>query len=163
MNPLNKLIGKKPAPPEPNPFDRELVSKIEVVTAAGLKMVEVKAFNAMDGWTAKHQMREYVTSTDAKFRRQFTLLVLSRAYIGGKPLDNEQIVNDLLVSWENVEKVFKAVLNFNNIDYFVKEDVKIHWQLAGSEVAGAFMIQMENMLGPSMETAFTRFKAKEDG
>jgi hypothetical protein len=137
--------------------------EVDIDTSAGVKPVVIRQFNAMDGWTAKYQMREYATSTDVAFRRQFTLVVLSRASVDGRQIENEEDANELLENWQNIERVFMAVLDFNNIDYFVKEDLQKHWKMAGAEIAVAFVSQMERLIGTGLEKTLDSAAEKVNG
>lgn len=133
-------------------FDKDETLTLEIETRSSARKVIIGAFSALDGWTVKHRMRDFAATTDDRFRRQFTLLVLARASVDGRILDTESAINECLEHWGNIERVFHAVLEFNAIDAFVNEDIKTHWQFAGAEIAATFVTHMNTLLAPTMDT-----------
>jgi hypothetical protein len=109
----------------------------------------------MDGWELKRQLREYIESNSPEFRNNFTLIILSYAQLIREdtytPLSTYEVVNDVLESWMNVEIVFNAVLDYNNIDYDLKVERNNQWHFAGEEMAAAFIAATSYMMQPAIE------------
>jgi hypothetical protein len=135
-------------------LDRDATRTLEIDTPSGARhKVVIGAFSALDGWTVKSKMRDYATSTDIEFKREFALTVLAQAAIDGRPLNTVDIVNELLERWENIDKVFDETLRFNRIDTYEGDVILNHWQVAGAEMAAAFSVHVEKMIGPMFKAA----------
>lgn len=116
-----------------------------------VREVMIRRFAAFEGWTAKAAAIDYAKSDSEQFRTTFTLNVLSTATVDGRPLGNVQAVNDALGHWRNIELIFNAILEFNEIDTALSDEVAREWIMAGSKMANAFAFQMDKLMAPAFE------------
>lgn len=138
----------------------DLMSKIlELPIQDGTTKVQISTFPAMTGWDLQ---RQYITfaASDAKndrdFRRAFTLEILTFAKVLKDnreiPLTTDALIDNHLQTWENVERVFKAVLLQNGIDPDTHADRTNYWAKAGGEMAVAFIAECSKLMGPAFES-----------
>ena len=140
---------------------------IEFPTRDGIVNVQVAAFPALTGWDLQRQFITFVASdakNDRDFRRAFTLEILSYAKVlkDGReiPLSTDALIDNHLETWENVEGVFKAVLQYNGIDPETHADRTNWWAKAGGEMAVAFIAECTKLMGPAFE-AYANAATKE--
>lgn len=142
--------------PPPNPMDA--LSEVEVKRMVkGDTIVTLHQFSALDGWEIKHQYRAFLETTDQAFRMQFTVGVLSHASVRSfgeeMRLSGPQVINDQLESWQNVDAVFHAVLAYNGVRVDPAEVERRRWQVAGEDMAKAFLASVSDLMTPAMKLA----------
>jgi hypothetical protein len=116
-----------------------------------VREVTIRRFAAFEGWKMKTSALDYAKSDSEDFRSYFTLKVLSTAMADGKSLDKEDTVNDTLGHWRNIEVIFNAILEFNEIDTAVSEEAAREWIQAGASMADAFAFEMGKLMGPAFD------------
>ncbi len=125
-----------------------------VTTPTGTKQVQLLTFAALDGWEIQKKFIDFAASTDAAFRREFTLEILAYAKImSGEveiPLTTGALIDNHLQSWQNVKAVFEAVLEHNGIDPKTHADRPEYWANVGSEIAIAFIAEAAKLMGPAL-------------
>lgn len=121
------------------------------------KQIKIERFKALDGWDMQRRFREFAASTDAAFRRAFTLEVLAYAKVvtgtGELPLSTGALIDNHLGTWENVQAVFEAVLNDNGINPKTHADNHEYWTKVGGEIAIAFLAECSKLMGPALDFA----------
>jgi len=129
---------------------------IEIVSTSGqLKYVVVRHFGALEGWEIQRRFIEFAASRDAKFRRDFTMEILSYATVvfadRELPLSTDALIDNHLESWENIQRVFEGVLTHNGIDPKTHADNPQFWSNAGAEMAISFIAECTKLMGPAFE------------
>ncbi len=148
-----------PAAPQTGALD--LAQSLEIERTGGRAKVVVHHFPALTGWEIRRQYREYLESKDPTFRINFTVTVLSHASIvvatedgeSEAVLSNHNVVNQELEHWQNVEKVFEAVLGYNGIKVDVAEVERRRWQIAGEDMAASFLASVQTLISPALIVA----------
>jgi hypothetical protein len=119
--------------------------KIDITHPKGAaKIVEIHKFPAMEGWKIQEQFTRFAVSDDKKFKRDYVFWVLTYAKViqkdGGQlPLSTDALINNHIGSWENIQKVFEAILIYNEIDPKTHAKRLHYWAKAGEEMAFSFM------------------------
>lgn len=139
----------------------DLAETVEIERTGGTARAKVRHFPALTGWEIRRQYREFLESKEPTFRMAFTVTVLSHACIlvqNGEgvdevPLNDVDAVNALLENWQNVEKVFSAVLGYNGIKTDAAATERRRWQLAGEDLAAGFLGSVSSMIGPALTLA----------
>jgi hypothetical protein len=130
---------------------------VDIFNSEGeVKHIKLSKFDAMNGWDLKRQFREYIESTSPEFRNRFTMTILSYASLIETEdsliqLSSFDIANTVLESWMNVEIVFDAVLDYNNIDRTFTVERNKQWHFAGQEMATAFIAASAYLMKPAIE------------
>lgn len=129
---------------------------MEIIGKNGtVKQITIEHFSALDGWDIQRKFIEFAASTDRHTRRTYTLEVLSYAKISVGdnmlPFSTDALIDNHLETWENVEKVFEAVLMENGINPNTHADKPHYWASAGAEMAVAFIAEASKLIGPAME------------
>jgi hypothetical protein len=119
--------------------------------------IKLDHFSALDGWELKRQYRDYLSSDDPKFRTAYTMTVLCYATIESNGdsirLSNSIDINEQLECWQNVEKVFYAVLKHNGVQTDPAEIERLRWKVAGEDLAKAFLGAVSDLIGPALTIA----------
>jgi len=123
---------------------------IKVKTSKGEKDVTLHVFPAFAGFDLNRRYRtDYrLEQSDQHKRRSYTLDVLSHAEVDGARLDSETAVNAALETWKNVEAVFHAVLEYNEVDLELSEEKARWFEYAGAELATSFIAEAGALLAP---------------
>jgi hypothetical protein len=129
---------------------------IEITTPTGLvKSISIGHFPALDGWDIQQRFIEFAASSDKEFRRGYTLEVLSysKVIIDDRelPLNVPAVIDNHLMSWQNIQAVFEETLRQNGIDPKTHADQPNYWAKAGSEMATAFVAECSQLLGPAFQ------------
>lgn len=125
---------------------------ITVQTDKGERAVSLHVFPALTGFELNRRYRtDYRLSSDTHTRTAYALAVLAHAEFNGKRLDSEKAVNDVLVEWKNVEKVFHAVLAYNDVDLELAEEKARWFEFAGKELATTFVAEAALMMVPLLK------------
>jgi hypothetical protein len=124
-----------------------------IQTSKGEKIVTLHTFPAMTGFSLNRRYRvDYRTCGDDHTRRAYTLDALAFAEVNGQRLDSEGAVNSALESWKNVERVFKSVLEFNEVDTALEEEKARWFEFAGKELAATFVSEAALLMAPLLQT-----------
>jgi hypothetical protein len=143
---------------------------IEITSSSGqVKHVVFRHFSALEGWDMQHKFIEFAASTSKEARRAFTMEVLSYATVVFNdrelPLSTDALIDNHLESWQNVQKVFEGVLEYNGIDPKTHANNPSFWSNAGAEIAISFIAECSKLMGPAFEvvskTAVNPFQEKE--
>lgn len=131
---------------------------IEITGRDGMvKPVVLQHFDALDGYDIQLRALDFLASQDKAFRREFVMEILtySEVCIGDQwlPLTTTALVNNHLETWQNIEKVFEAVLSHNGIDIHEHGNKPHFWANAGAEIAVAFIAKVTDLMGPAVELA----------
>jgi hypothetical protein len=118
------------------------------------RTVEIALFPALDGWDVQQRFVEFAASHDKEFRRAYTLEVLAYATAINKgakvELKTGALIDNHLGNWQNVERVFEAVLEHNGIDPKTHADRPVFWEKAGAEMATSFISEVSRIMGPAI-------------
>jgi hypothetical protein len=137
-------------------------NKIAIETSAGHIEVALQVFPALAGFELNRRYRtDYRLSHDTKMRTAYAMEVLFHAEVNGQRLSSEQQVNAVLETWLNVEKVFQAVLSYNEVDLELAEEKASWCEFAGREISAAFIAEAMRLIGPMMEIAAAHVDAPE--
>lgn len=121
------------------------------------RTIEIGLFPALDGWDIQQRFVEFAASHDKAFRRAYTLEVLAYATAINKgarmELKTAALITNHLGNWQNVERVFEAVLEHNGIDPKTHADRPVFWEKAGAEMATAFIAEVTRIMGPALGMA----------
>lgn len=127
--------------------------QLEVNNSA--KSFQIDRFKALDGWEIQRRFVEFAASSDRKFRRDFTLEILSYAHVitdtGELPLSTDALIDNHLGSWENVQALFEEILRVNGIDPATHADAPHFWAKAGEEMATSFLAACTQIMGPALQ------------
>ena len=149
---------------EPQAGAFALAESLEIECSGETLRVKIRHFPALTGWEVRRRYREFLESKDPSFRLGFTVSVLSYASIEGTediaPLNTADIINSRLRKWQNVEKVFNAVLGYNGIRTDPAEVERLRWQVAGEDMAATFLAAVQSLIGPALTIAANK-KAEE--
>lgn len=131
--------------------------EIEMPGDGGKRVVEIHQIPALDGWDIQQRFVEFAASHDKAFRRAYTLEVLAYATAINKgariDLKTSGVIDNHLGSWQNVERVFEAVLQHNGIDPKTHADRPVFWEKAGAEMATSFVAEVWRIMGPTIGLA----------
>jgi hypothetical protein len=106
---------------------------------------------AMEAWTIKRELRDFVKSGDKAFRLDFALRILAFVSVDGVALTSQDIINTKLGRWESIEYLIDSVLKDNELGTVEEADFAVYdWDRAGREVATAFMSQAAALIGPGL-------------
>jgi hypothetical protein len=131
----------------------QISNTITVPTKQGERTVTLHVFPALTGFELNRRYRtDYRLSSDTHTRTTYALDVLTYAEFNGKRLDSEKAVNDALVTWQNLEKVFQAVLAYNDVDLELAEEKARWFEFAGKELAETFVAEAALMMGPLLKS-----------
>lgn len=118
----------------------------------GGKLITLHTFAAMQGHELNRRYRtDYKLSNDRDVRRAFTLDVLEHAEYEGQRLGTVEAANNILVNWKNVQAVFHAVLEFNEVDLELSEEKARWFGHAGEELATSFIAAATVLMKPAIE------------
>ena len=141
----------------------ELTRNLTFETTTGETTVELRMFGALHGWDMQ---RRYITfagsdaKNDADFRKEYTMEVLQFATVlKGElriPLSTPDLIENHLQSWQNLELVFKAVLEHNGIDPEAHAARANVWADNGAEMATSFMAALSTVMTPAIESMLNR-------
>lgn len=127
---------------------------MQIETPHGTKEIRLSLFDALDGWEIQNNYIKFTASADKTFRRAYTLEVLGYATVvmgeNDLPLSTDALIDNHLGTWQNVQKVFEAVLRNNGIDPETHADRDNYWSKVGAEIATAFLASCTRMIGPMM-------------
>ncbi len=123
---------------------------IRIKTGEGDKDVTLHVFPAFAGFDLNRRYRvDYrLEQSDQHKRLAYTLAVLAHAEVDGARLDSETAVNAALETWKNVEAVFHAVLEYNEVDLELSEEKARWFEYAGHELAASFIAEAGALLAP---------------
>lgn len=129
-----------------------VANALTVHTSTGPVQVVIDRFPALEGYEISRAYRNFAMSKDAAFRRAFVLDVLKYATVGTVQLDTPEIINNALETWRNVERVFYAALESNDIDRQLEEEKANYWAVAGADLAASFIAASAKLLLPLMQS-----------
>ena len=128
---------------------------MELILRDGSKRtVEMSYFPALEGWNIQRDYVKFRHTDDNEFRTQFTMRVLSYCKVMNRdqsfPMTTDAIIDNHLGSWENIKKVFDAILLMNGINPDAHAEQPLYWEKVGSAIAIEFLAQCENLIGPAL-------------
>lgn len=131
---------------------------IEITGRDGkIKAVTLSQFKALDGYDIQLRALDFLASTDTAFRRSFVMEILGYAQVDSDgvwmPLSTSALIDNHLETWQNIERVFEAVLSHNGIDIHEHANKPHFWANAGAEIAVGFVAKVTDLLGPAVEMA----------
>jgi hypothetical protein len=125
---------------------------MENVIAIGDKAITLHLFPAFEGFELNRRYRtDYRTQSDSNIRSAFALDVLSHAEFNGERLNGVERVNFVCENWKNLETVFHAILEFNNIDLELAEEKARWFEFAGAELAASFIVEATKLMVPFLK------------
>lgn len=131
----------------------QISNTITVQTNKGERTVTLHVFPALTGFELNRRYRvDYKLCGDRHTCAAYTLDVLAYAELKGRRLDSKEAVNDALVTWPNLEKVFHAVLAFNEVDLELSEEKARWFEFAGKELATTFVAEAALLMAPMLKT-----------
>lgn len=127
------------------------------------KMIKANAFGAMEGWDLQRRFIDFRSSKDPDERKAFTAEVLGYAsvLIGDQELalSSTALIENHLVTWQNIKIVFEEVLRKNGIDPENHGDRPEYWAEAGGMLAFSFLTNCGNFIKPMID----RMGAEKEG
>ena len=122
-----------------------------------VKTVLLKHFPALDGWDIQDRYIKYVRSDDAAYKRAFTIEVLSYSEIVleemNLPMITAEVIQNHLVTWQNIKQIFEAVLVHNGIDPESHAQKEQYWDHVGAQLAISFIAEASKLIGPAINLA----------
>lgn len=117
----------------------------------------INHFKALDGWDIQSRFIDYVRSNDRELKRAFTIEILSYAEVVLEevtlPMQTAELIQNHLVTWENIKQIFEAVLLTNGIDPDSHAEKAAYWDTVGKELAIAFIAEASKLIGPALNFA----------
>lgn len=132
---------------------------IETVVHPDGKKVQVliNFFPACDGYELQKQYIDFVRSSDEKFRRDYLSRIMTFAEIikeeSNLKLLTPQIIDNHLMTWQNIDQIFRAILMKNGIDPESHAQKAGYWEQVGKEMAVSFIAELSLLAGPAFEMA----------
>lgn len=125
-----------------------------------IRTVRISHFPAHDGWEIENQLIRFAASDDAKYRKAYTMRILSYAtvLIGENeiPFTTDDVVDNHLQSWENVKLLFEEVLRYNGIEPRTHVIEFQNWDMVGAKIGEAMMTYVSKVYEMATETAKTQ-------
>lgn len=133
------------------------MNSVEIDVRGETRQVRIEKFPAFDGWMIQSSFLDFAASTDHHYKRQYILQVLSYAKVelNGRdiPLTTDALIDNHLDTWENINKVFEAILMANGIDPKTHANKPGFWSDAGATMAISFMAEITKLMGPALNVA----------
>lgn len=129
------------------------------------RVILIGRFPALDGWEIQEDYIKYVRSDDKEFRKEFTLRILKFAEVvleeTNLSLQTVAVIENHLGNWQNIKQIFEAVLSENGIDPESHAEKARYWDIAGKELATAFIADVSKLMGPAFAMVETLNSSKK--
>lgn len=157
MSTNEEEIGAQGDLPAPQAGAIDLAQSVEIERRGVTIRAKVHHFSALGGWEMRRRYREYLESKDSNFRMAFIVGALSHVSIadenGDVFLSNADAINAQLENWQNIDKVFNALMEYNGIQIDAAEFERRRWQEAGEDLAASFLAAVQSTIGPALTLA----------